>query len=659
MTGLHAVAEAVVTKLEAPYDLVLSELLQRGFPEHLSAVAPRHLSLRRLRVRGTKTVNGTESDFDRAFQFSTGVTVIHGDNLRGKSTILEIVALMLRGEPRGLQADVLGWLQQISLDISVNGEPLGLRLNLDGGIIGNGAIIPGTVETLAALEDEPHGDSPATVRTSGPDEWAAAVSQLMLDRLGLEPVHQFAKNPDATRPGTLQLHGWPAYFSAVFPPVGANDTLLGDTTGTALNQDLLNVFLDFPGAALRTRLRSASRMMDAQQKAAQAQDQATAKALATQLETARTDLVTAEAALAALNAAADGADPAAAELARDDAAGQLVLARRRRRALNSQLEEAREAQFESRRQLADLIESHTAGRLFHGLDVRACPRCEADITPERQANEKREHSCSVCSQPVVEHDDTEHGQARASLESIVDADQKAIADISGAADSAHQAEQRAKAALDAAEEILAETLAAPGALALTGAQQAVAVSQGIVAALASLEPPASPVDETAAILAAAAAELTSLRDETSKSVLSDVNEQVATLARRFGMTNLERVDVKLNLNMPVWKGGGSTSPFGQQSAGEKLRLRYALVLALLIVGRAREAAGHPGLLLLDSPRAEEVQDQDVEAILTALVELHETEPSLQVLVTTQDATLEQRVNGLNESIAPVADGGLF
>lgn len=659
MTGLHAVADAVATKLEVPYDLVVSELVQRGFPEQLIAVAPRHLSLTRLRVRGTKTVAGSGSEFDRTFPLSPGVTVIHGDNLRGKSTVLEIIALMLRGEPGGLQADVLGWLRQISLDISVNGDPLGLRLTMDGGSIVNGAIVQGTAEILPALDDEPHGDSPAILRMSGPEEWAAAISQLMLGRLGLEPVHQFAKHQDATKVGTLQLHGWPAYFSALFPPVGANDTLLGDTTGTAVNQDLLNVFLDFPGAALRTRLHSASRMIEAQQKAAQAQDQATAKALSAQLTTARADLVTAQAAVAALTASVQGTNSTTAELARDDAAGQLLLEHRRREALTSRLAEAREAQFESKRQLTDLIESHTAGRLFHGLDVKACPRCEADITPDRQAKEKREHSCSVCAQPVTEYDDTEHTQARASLESIVEADQKAMADISAAADDAQAAEQRAKADLDAAEAILAQTLAAPGAQALNDAQQAVAVAQGIVVALASLNPPAAPTDETAAILAAAAAQLTSLRNETSKTVLADVNEQVAALARRFGMTNLESVDVKLNLHMPVTKGGGSVSPFGKQSPGEKLRLRYALVLALLIVGRTRQAAGHPALLLFDSPRAEEVQDQDVEAILTALVDLHQTQPSLQVLVTTQDATLPQRVSGLNRSIAPVEDGGLF
>ena len=98
----------------------------------------RSIRLDRLRVRGDKTGEVEPGSFDETFTFDLGVTVFSAGNLRGKTSILEMLTLVLRGELRSLQADVLSWLTEISLDVHVNGQPIGFRLSLEESAITRG-----------------------------------------------------------------------------------------------------------------------------------------------------------------------------------------------------------------------------------------------------------------------------------------------------------------------------------------------------------------------------------------------------------------------------------------------------------------------------------------------------------------------------------------
>lgn len=135
----------------------------------------RSLRLDRLRVRGDKTGEVEPGSFDETFTFDLGVTVITADNLRGKTSILEVLTLILRGELRNLQADVLSWLSDVSLDVHVNGQPIGFRLSLQESGITRGCILAGTVAELAASDDAPAGGVTELARARVGEEWAEQV----------------------------------------------------------------------------------------------------------------------------------------------------------------------------------------------------------------------------------------------------------------------------------------------------------------------------------------------------------------------------------------------------------------------------------------------------------------------------------------------------
>jgi hypothetical protein len=83
--------------------------------------------------------------------------------------------------------------------------------------------------------------------------------------------------------------------------------------------------------------------------------------------------------------------------------------------------------------------------------------------------------------------------------------------------------------------------------------------------------------------------------------------------------------------LALTKGGEDTS-FSKVTAGERLRLRIATAIALLRVGKERGLGRHPGLLIIDSPGAEEVSEIDLAALLGELQKITNETQGLQILV---------------------------
>ncbi len=127
------------------------------------------------------------------------------------------------------------------------------------------------------------------------------------------------------------------------------------------------------------------------------------------------------------------------------------------------------------------------------------------------------------------------------------------------------------------------------------AEHELAAAVAVVEALEGMEPE-EPVLPTAVVILNAASEL--LRGEiaqVSADLFAELSEGTRDLALSFGIGELEAIKIKANGTMDVTKGGGAKSSFSSQSPGERLRLRYALVVALLRTARHRDIAGHPGL----------------------------------------------------------------
>jgi hypothetical protein len=611
-----------------------------GLTPGVATALPRPIQLLRLRVAGDRSVE-PRGPFDREFRFDAGLTVLAADNLRGKTSVFEMITWCLRGSPRSnLQGVVRSWLSGLECDAVVAGRPLGFRLALNRGELVEGRVLSATgAENLIGVQSARPGSGVVEIlRASDQDVFAARVEALMMELLHLERLEYASSRADA---GKVSF-GWPAYFGALYLPPGGEAALLGDVIVGGLAGRLLQVFLDLPGAALLTRLKTAKEQRDDADRTAAADARRMRRLLESQRESALERLADVR------NELADLTDPPTMV---DLVAGVSALTASAITA-ESGLRDAREIyealrwqrQVDEKR-LNDVLEHRAARILFHALDPQFCPRCEGPIRPARRAAERTGGVCAVCTEPVDHgaadrpHAEDAEQEARWRLTASREAEALAFGHRDKVAD--YAAQRRSE--LADAEKLLAAVRGDEIEDRRRRLGHEVARLEGAVAAWESLPGSDNPRRDTIGTVLDVAVEiLTDGQAAASQNLFDELNHDIAELARGFGFRNLDRVAIDRAGRLRVFKTGGPQEWFRTQSPGERLRLRVAVVVALLRMGHRHGVATHPGLLLIDSPRSEEVQDDDAAALLTALEQLCVETPGLQILVTTADEHLVRR-----------------
>jgi hypothetical protein len=643
-----ALAQRVAARTGVAASHVEGVMATHGVAAVSTPAARRSMRVLRLRITGTKDESAGGGAFDRSFAFPAGISMVIGSNFVGKTSVLEVITWCLRGAPRELQPDVAAWLESVECDVEVNGRALGIRLRLHAG-----DLVTGTVHEAATVDqlDQAVATARPLVSASAQAEYADAVQGLMLDRLSLEPLHAHDRKNELT-----QRHGWPTYFGAIYPPAGGDKILIGETAMAGLAGRLLKVFLDLPRAAVLTRVQAARDGLRTSMK------KAGIPGLPDLQARQQTALTTARSALAALPSASALSATDAADRVRALAA-RLALADERWAQLGQAFRLAKAARQADDRALTSQRETVVATQLFHGLNPSSCPRCEAPVTEGRRVREDADHVCAVCTTPLLGDEDE-----AADL----------IAERQDALTASTAAETAALAALERAEtevnDLTAQLAAAQAELAAAEAARQVgdrarlelevARAEGALAVLAEADPRSLDDSEEdtggpqgerlLAVLEALVVELEQEQAAESEDLIEAVGDEIAELARTFGMTAVTGAKIRLNGTMLVDKGGVTGQTFSSQSAGGRLRLRIATIIALLRVGARRGVATHPGLLMLDSLRAEEVQDDDAHEILDALIQVADETPGLQIITTTADQALPDGRLDADHVLRPVA-----
>lgn len=374
-----------------------------GLPLVATPSRPRSLRLHRLRVSGVRTGSVAPGPFDSTMRFSDGMTALVASNFRGKTSVLELVTWCLRGTPRELQSGVRNWLSTLDLDVVVAGQAMGFRLDIAEGEIVSAVVLTAMdVTQLQSLrEADPARDVSPLIRAASSASYAEQVQALMLGRLDLQPLVNSYKGT------ATQTHGWPAYYGAIYLPAGGDKALLGDLTMAGLPGRLLQVFLDLPATAALTRVKTALDVRVNENKARAATAAAIAGELDSQRVKLQSDLTQARARLEALDKESAMEESLSGLAERAVAlAGRVVDAQETRNELVQAHRLARSQRQQDTKMLNDVTESATARRLFHGLDPRACPRCDQAIEEERRLRESATHACAVCARPVEGDDET-------------------------------------------------------------------------------------------------------------------------------------------------------------------------------------------------------------------------------------------------------------
>ncbi|MFF8772413.1 hypothetical protein [Kitasatospora sp. NPDC015120] len=627
----------IAERAKVPVEDVRDVFAAYGLPLVISPARPRSLRLHRLRLAGERTGNIQPGPFDTTLHFSDDLTAFVASNLRGKSSVLELVTWCLRGTRRKELADrVRGWLRHVDLDATVAGTPMAFRLDLAEGEITSAVVLTG--QDPAALAEARSPDPARGItplfRAFSTESYAEQTAGLMLGRLDLQPILNRYKET-----GT-QTHGWPAYFGALYLPTGADKPLMGEVITDGLPGRLLQVFLDLPAAAALTRVKTVRDVRVAESKARRNEAEAAATERTAAREHLEEELDKAQKLLAGLKPS-ETSEVSLVDLAHAamDLAQAVADAQDDWEEADRTFRRARAERQQAAKLLNDVTESATARLLFHGLNPTSCPRCDQAIDDDRHHRERSAHTCAVCAREVT-GDDEDPQAVTAEAQARLDATTTAEDDAKTERDQARTEVGRLTNQLKDVQTQLRRAQSAADLPARLAAQEAVLRLEGALSVFPEAED--VPQDETEAkaisILSAAADLLDNDSKAAAAKLFEEINDEITSLATRFGVPSLEAVSIDRAARLQIFPVGSAPEWFNRQAPGAKLRLRIAVAIALLRIGRRNGVSTHPGLLLIDSPKSEEMQSDHAHQLFRELAKVA-ADSELQVLITTADFDL--------------------
>jgi len=293
-------------------------------------------------------------------------------------------------------------------------------------------------------------------------------------------------------------------------------------------------------------------------------------------------------------------------------------------------QQASAAYLQDRRELQAHQDSTAAGSVFRLLDPSCCPRCDHEIDQARKKNEATSHSCSVCGENISSSEDAD--VLRKELEASVKASKAAFEKAQknrNLADESLQALQTDLENIQTKSEALTLQLGSFEARKLLANE--IAVLEGRLEE-AGFDPGSDDVtDDEAAVLKAIVSETETRSKAVRDEFLGEVSASLLHFAQRFGMHSLSKAQLRGNANLILTKGGAETS-FSKVTKGERLRLKVATVLAMIQVGERRGVGRHPGLIMIDSPAAQEIAPEDLRELLSGLKDIRDELPHLQIFV---------------------------
>ena len=149
----------------------------------------------------------------------------------------------------------------------------------------------------------------------------------------------------------------------------------------------------------------------------------------------------------------------------------------------------------------------------------------------------------------------------------------------------------------------------------------------------------SETSETVRVLESTLAIVKAVTTKEAVQLFTELDAEILAIGRKLGIDNLDSVKLNRNGGMNVVTAGVEDS-FKNLSGGERVRLRVAVIAALLRIGHRSGIGSHPGLILLDSPGDELTVDAET-TLLTELDSLKNELPTLQVLVASDDPSAVQ------------------
>lgn len=620
--------EAIAGKASLPVPVV-QEVLDRHAVEPQSTLPRRKsLRIRSVTLEGVKEGTVADGPFGRTFTFGPGLWAIVSDqNFRGKSTLLGVIQGGIRGDIHDrVKPDVWRWLSKAEVVFEANGIGHRLLVTKEAGDPDKGA--------AGSFSREQDGGWFTLYDGTVGKPLERAVEDAMLAEFGFARFHAHNEKDGS------HTHGWPVIASALFVD-GPGKAVFGELLVDAIPLRLLQMFMGLPWVSTYTAAATALKRL----RATKAERPTASRGLGDRLRT-RLDAVDASLS-SARGRVRPGPDRAVLRATMLEQDRRLLALRERVEEtrqeavrVDRQLQGATTLLLEMRRALQQLRDERAAGVVLRTLRPVCCPSCDAGIDHDRHSRADEGSTCALCGTRQAPDED-EDALRLEELQRDVDDVEANVAELSAQATEAQASQRGAEAELSKAIQASRATeaaLRAEGSADLEMEIRGLEAQREQLLALIAAEEEEEEKEEAVAtgahdeaVLQAAEDVTKDLYDGLAREILADVSREITTLSRSFGVQNIESMDWGTGGAMRIVQGKAPTS-FGKLSPGENLRVRIAAALAVIEVARQRMYGRHPGLLVLDSPGAQEMAPADFAALLSRVHEAIQSAGEIQIIV---------------------------
>lgn len=605
--------------------------------------------------------------FDFLWEPKSGVNGVgSGSNLRGKSSLVNVLLWSLSGRPAEFSVPVKRWIEHVEVDWEVGAERLRVSFDADNGVVSSGSV--------TVMDNE----TPVTVLVRFDNgSFEDAMNSVMANRLRLE---QFT----VSQSGKTVTHRWASYVNALWVRPTYLKSIIGKEPTLSIR--LMQMFIGTDWVPVLATAATVAGVLEAEQNTAQDRRKTATAAV----ESARDEAYKAVNAVKAKIEALPNNTPDPAGLAEKYTAISALA--RQLHTLETQLLNHSIAADTVMQQLKAVkarqnteLEHALLTKFFHQMEPTACPRCTADVTAARRQAEPDEHKCSVCTGDlnlealqanVVVANSADAGIASALVASTavaviedgeqdvmptteIEALEQANDDVKGAMEGIQTQISKLQVIQD---RLVAETNLDEGLVKAIEDRRlldldlarAEGAADALAAPIASMD--SAPVDPVKMGVAEAAKSVLSAWVKRQQDpLLATISEEIERLVVSFGADGLSNIKLDGAANMTL-RQNGDPSTYGAVTPGEKLRLKIATLIALIKHGYVENIGRHPGFLLLDSPAAEEMPDGDLATMMSTLLQVAQEAP-MQIIVATRSTG--PLVELLPEENRLIAEGGNF
>lgn len=649
---------AIAERSKVEEGIVKSVLQKYNIQPQTTPPRAKSLRFKSIRVAGTRAESDRNGPFDTTWdKLGSGLFAVMSDrNLRGKSSILNLLYAAIRGEFRGrVKADVWKWLEIVDVTYEIDGVLHRTELRKHAGE-------EDPVKATASISRSGGGVNWVPLyEGDGGEELKSQTEQLMMGELNFPPI--FAHNSNTGG----HSHGWPLISSALFLSSSTNaKALFGDIMIDGIPLRLLQLFIGLPWVSTYSAALTAQKKVE-ESRSSRADRSAFDKEFAKRLEAVESKLETARTSAAKVV----GRAGKRAELSELDE--QMVMLRDEAESTRLALEAAdlslkkvAESFDDARRRVKQLEDEQSAGYSFRKLSPSCCPACEASYKDVVATAEPALDvgNCLLCKNDIPQDaGDFEDDRIKLANEEVDALDT-----------SLKMARVKQKAAEKTAKDAFIELQKAKGRVSALQLELAVKVPDRELE-IVQLEAQAAQlrdlmsdgmktagadgdVDEALNVLRAATEITKELMTEKQSEVLKQIAQSVMELARKFGMVNVTEMQLDNGGRLKV-KQGGATEWFSNLTMGERLRIKIAVALAAVEVARDRGHGRHPGLMVIDSPASEEVVDKDFEAMLDSVSSAASEMGDVQIIIGTTARSAVEAVVPIEHRLHAKGDDYVF